>query len=63
MELFKTIFKILISLVLGVGIWYGIGVLLSGEPNPILWDIIGKVLAILFSVGSSRTFYDMMEGN
>jgi hypothetical protein len=61
MELFKTIFKILVSLILGVGIWYGIGVLLSGELNPILWDSIGKLFAILFSVGSSSTFYDMME--
>jgi hypothetical protein len=61
MELFKTIFKILVSLILGVGIWYGIGVLLSGELNPILWGSIGKLFAILFSVGSSSTFYDMME--
>jgi hypothetical protein len=61
MELFKTIFKILVSLILGVGVWYGIGVLLSGELNPILWDGIGKVLAILFTIGTSRTFYDMME--
>ena len=61
MELIKTIFKILVSLILGVGIWYGIGILLSGETNPILWDGIGKLFAILFSVGSSSTFYDMME--
>ena len=62
MELIKTIFKILMSIILGSGVWYGIGVLLSGETNPILWDILGKIFAILFTIGTCRTFYDMMEG-
>jgi hypothetical protein len=61
MKLLYTIIKILLSAVLGFGLWFFIGVLLTSNFNILGWSIFGKIIYIIFSWGTTRTIFEYIE--
>ena len=49
----KTILAILFGAIIGFGIWYLVGWFLSGEPNMLLWDPMGKLVYLFFGFMST----------
>jgi hypothetical protein len=53
METIKFIFVLILSLIIGFGLWYLIFWFVSNEYNLFLWHPVGKIFYLIFGIASS----------
>jgi hypothetical protein len=53
METIKFIFVLILSVIIGFGLWYLIFWFVSNESNLFLWHPVGKIFYLIFGIASS----------
>jgi len=61
MEKFKVLGVLLLSLILGFGIWYIIFLFLLNESNMFMWPLFSKVIYILLSFASASGIAENLD--
>ena len=61
MEKFKVLGVLLLSLILGFGIWYIIFLFLLNESNMFMWPLFSKVIYIILSFVSASGIAENLD--